>query len=193
MRIMRRILLNIEKETEELFPFPYEEAAEAVCRCILEMEECPYDTEISLLITGPEEVREMNRDFRGIDSTTDVLSFPMLSFEDGPSDFSVAEKMEADCFDPETGCLMLGDIVLNMERIKEQAEEFGHSLLREYAFLIAHSMLHLCGYDHMTEQEAKQMEKKQDLALSQIGIGRDTDLKKQLENMNAYQKKNRQA
>ena len=135
----------------------------------------------------------MNRDFRGIDNTTDVLSFPMLSFEEGPSDFSGAEEWEADCFDPETDCLMLGDIVLNMERIREQAREFGHSLLREYAFLIAHSMLHLCGYDHMTQEEAALMEAKQDQALSLIGIGRDLELQDQLENIYAYQRKYSQA
>ena len=193
MKIMKRILLNIEKETEDSFPFPCQETAEAVCRCVLAMEECPYDTEISLLITGPEEIREMNREFRGIDSATDVLSFPMVDYEEGPSDFACVEGMEAEYFDPETDALMLGDIVLNTERIREQAAEFGHSLLREYAFLIAHSMLHLCGYDHMTPEEAGLMEEKQNLVMQELGLLRDLDQEAQMENLHAYQEKVRQA
>jgi probable rRNA maturation factor len=78
-----------------------------------------------------------------------------------------------DCFNPETGEATLGDIVLNVPRIHKQAEEYGHSVLREYAFLIAHSMLHLFGYDHMTESEAKVMEAKQEEILEILNISRD--------------------
>jgi probable rRNA maturation factor len=97
--------------------------------------------------------------------------------------------MEAEYFDPETDALMLGDIVLNTERIREQAAEFGHSLLREYAFLIAHSMLHLCGYDHMTPEEAGVMEEKQNLVMQELGLLRDLDLEVQMENLHAYGEK----
>lgn len=113
----------------------------------------------------------MNRNFRGIDRPTDVLSFPLLNY-DTPSDFSAAEEEEADSFDPESGELMLGDIVLSGDKILEQAEAYGHSVKREFAFLVAHSMLHLCGYDHMTEEEAKEMERRQEEILQSLSITR---------------------
>ena len=94
-----------------------------------------------------------------------------IKFADG----NVFDKIEADedLFNPETGEVILGDIVLCKERIYSQAEEYGHSVLREYAFLIAHSMLHLFGFDHMTEEEAAVMEEKQREILDTLGISRD--------------------
>ena len=100
-----------------------------------------------------------------------MLSFPNLSFERA-GDFSFAEENEADCFDPDSGELLLGDIILSADRIKEQAEEYGHSLLREFAFLTAHSLFHLCGYDHMEQEEAAVMEKKQEEVLERLHITR---------------------
>ena len=82
------------------------------------------------------------------------------------------ESDEADCFDPDSGELILGDIILSVEKVKSQAAEYGHGVLREFAFLVAHSMLHLCGYDHMEEQDAAVMEKKQENVLGSLGIGR---------------------
>ena len=115
-------------------------------------------------------IQEMNRQFRDIDRPTDVLSFPNLSFET-PSDFSMVEEDPADCCDPETGDLVLGDIVINTKRVKSQAAEYGHSEKREFAFLVAHSTL--CGYDHMSEEEAGVMEAKQEAALQALGITRE--------------------
>ena len=110
----------------------------------------------------------MNRQFRGIDRPTDVLSFPMVDYEEpGKFDF-LEEAMEY--FNPETGELMLGDIVISKEKVIAQAEEYGHSTQREYAFLIAHSMLHLFGYDHMEEDERAVMEQKQKEILEQLQI-----------------------
>ena len=94
----------------------------------------------------------------------------MLDYEI-PGDFSGFDDM-TEYFDPETGELLLGDIVLSLDRVMAQAEEYGHSPLREYAFLIAHSMLHLLGYDHMEEQERVIMEKKQNEILERLGISR---------------------
>ena len=96
---------------------------------------------------------------------------------DSPSDFSMLEnRREAeDDFDPDSGQLLLGDIVISVERAKEQAQEYGHTLRREIAFLIAHSVLHLLGYDHMTEEEASVMEKKQENALQELGITREME------------------
>ena len=85
----------------------------------------------------------------------------------------ISEDREADYFDPDTGELILGDIIISVDRVKEQAESYGHSQKREFAFLVAHSMLHLCGYDHMEEDEAKVMEAKQEQVLASLGITRD--------------------
>ena len=110
----------------------------------------------------------MNREHRHIDRATDVLSFPMLEYET-PGDLSGIEE-SADAFDPETGELMLGDIVISKDRVIAQAEEYGHSVRREYAFLIAHSMLHLLGYDHMEEEERRLMEDRQRKIMEKAGI-----------------------
>jgi probable rRNA maturation factor len=96
----------------------------------------------------------------------------MLSFE-AEADFSQAEQEQADCFDPESGELLLGDIIISVDKVREQAANFGHSEKREFAFLVAHSMLHLCGYDHMTEEEAGIMESRQEKVLENLGITRD--------------------
>ena len=131
------------------FDFDCETLAGQVCAAVLTEEKCPYDTDVFLLVTDEEEVHRMNLEYRGIDRTTDVLSFPAVDFP-AEADFSSVKENEADYLDPETGRLQLGDIVINASRVWEQAAEYGHSVRREFAFLVAHSMLHLCGYDHMT-------------------------------------------
>lgn len=162
----------VENEIEVSFPFDPLEIASMVAEEVLEEEECPYETEINVLITDNEGIRVYNREYRDIDRETDVLSFPNVPF-DIPADFSVADALEADCFEPESGELILGDIILSSDRIREQAEAYGHSQKREFAFLVAHSMLHLCGYDHMVPEEAAVMEEKQNRVLEKLGITRD--------------------
>lgn len=165
--------LLIDKETEfqvEELENIYEELLENVVNASIDYVECPYEIELNILLTDNENIHKLNSEFRNIDSATDVLSFPMLSYE-SPADFSGCET-EEDCFNPETGELMLGDIVISLEKVKEQAKKYGHSEKRELAFLTAHSMLHLFGYDHMTEQEAADMEQKQEDILRILGIGR---------------------
>ena len=98
-------------------------------------------------------------------------SFPMADY-DSPSDFDRLEDMASDYFNPETGELLLGDIVISVDKVKEQAEKYGHSETRELAFLVAHSMLHLCGYDHMVDEERLVMEKKQEEILKRGGYER---------------------
>lgn len=161
--------LFIETEGNTDFDFDVKEVAELVVGAALEYVQCPYEAEISLLLTHNDEIREMNREHRGIDRATDVLSFPMLEF-DTPADFSGIDEEIADVFDPESGELMLGDIVISVDKVLAQAEEYGHSPKREYAFLIAHSMLHLCGYDHMEDGERKEMEEKQREIMEKINI-----------------------
>ncbi|MCR5590496.1 MAG: rRNA maturation RNase YbeY [Lachnospiraceae bacterium] len=133
----------------------YERSAEAV----LTAENCPYEVTVSLIITDDEEIKTINFESRNINSATDVLSFPMIEYA-SPSDFSAAENDPSD-FDPETGELMIGDIVLSADRVKSQAEQYGHDIQREFAFLIVHSMLHLCGYDHIKEEDRLIMEERQ--------------------------------
>ena len=135
---------------------------------------CPYEAEVNVSIMDSGEVRQLNQQFRSIDQTTDVLSFPMVQYEK-EGDFSILERdgNDGDNFNPETGELLLGDIVLNAEKVISQAEEYGHSVKRELAFLVAHSMFHLFGYDHMTETEAREMESEQESVLTKLGITRE--------------------
>ncbi len=162
----------VENETAVTFPFDTEETVEKVALQVLDTEKCPYEVQINVLITDNEGIREYNANYRGIDRETDVLSFPNVDYET-PSDFEGVEEYEADYFDPDSGELILGDIILSVDRIKEQALSYNHSEYREFAFLVAHSMLHLCGYDHMEEAEAKVMEEKQEEALRALGITRE--------------------
>lgn len=162
--------IQIEWEYEEAKEFDYEKLIRQVIIASLEEEGCPYETEVTVILTNDEEIRQVNEEFREIDRPTDVLSFPMLEYET-PGNFDFLEE-QPDCFHPETGELILGDIMISVERAKVQAEEYGHSLEREIAFLTAHSMLHLCGYDHIEEEERIFMEKKQNLILDKLGITR---------------------
>jgi len=162
----------VENETDVQFSFDIEEIVEKVALKVLETENCPYEVQINVLLTDNEGIREYNANYRNIDRETDVLSFPNVDYET-PADFDGLEEFEADYFDPDSGELVLGDIILSVDKIKEQAEIYNHSQYREFAFLVAHSMLHLCGYDHMEEEEAKVMEGKQEAVLSALGITRD--------------------
>ena len=123
------------------------------------------------VIVGNNEIHRINLEQRGIDRPTDVLSFPMVEYEK-PGCFDGLEEDPA-AFHPDSGELMLGDIVISMDKAKEQAEAYGHSLEREYAFLIAHSMLHLFGYDHMEDEERAVMEEKQEEILQLVHYTRD--------------------
>lgn len=161
----------VENETSVEFEFDTREILDAVMGQVLLMEDCPYEAQVNLLITDEEGIRQFNREYRQMDVPTDVLSFPMLSFEQ-EGDFKAAGQNIADCFDPESGELLLGDIIISAPRVIEQAEKYNHSVKREFAFLVAHSMLHLCGYDHMEEEQAKVMELKQEQALTALGITR---------------------
>ena len=162
----------VENETGEEFPFSVEDIGRRVAEAVLERENCPYEASVNLVIIDSEGIRELNRDSRGIDHETDVLSFPNVDFEK-PGEFVIPEDKEADYFDPDTGELLLGDICICADKVIEQAANYGHSLLREFAFLVAHSMLHLCGYDHMEEADAAVMEKRQEEILDSLGITRD--------------------
>ena len=148
-------MVTIEYECETDFDLGLDcpALAKMVAEKVLDMEKCPWDAQVNLVLTD-----------------NDVLSFPMLPFET-PADYSVAEDDES-CFDLDSGELLLGDIMISAERAAAQAEEYGHSVKREFCFLVAHSMLHLLGYDHMTPEEAADMEARQAKALEELGITR---------------------
>lgn len=163
--------LNFEEEVTVPFDFEYESLAREVISFTLDHENFPYESEVNLTLTDNDGIHEINKMYRQIDRPTDVLSFPMLSYE-AAGDFSKLEDDYDDNFNPDTGEIMLGDIVISVDKVLEQAESYGHTPRREYAFLIVHSMLHLFGYDHMTPEEAAQMEAKQRQILEELNITR---------------------
>lgn len=163
--------IDFANEQEQSFDFDFLEVAEAVMETVLDQEGCPYESQVCLVLTDDETIHKTNLEYRQIDRATDVLSFPMVDFS-SPADYAILEEDDS-CFDPETGELLLGDIMISIPRAVEQAAAYGHSIKREYAFLVAHSMLHLLGYDHMEEEERIVMEQKQEEALQHLQIIRD--------------------
>lgn len=159
----------IEKETTVPFEFDYEKLAEEVIVFSLSHEDFPYEAEVNLTLTDNDAIQEINREYRQIDTPTDVLSFPMLNLETA-GDFSNMEEDTEDNFNPDTGEALLGDIIISVPKVMEQAEAYGHTVRREFAFLIVHSVLHLLGYDHMTSEEAAFMENKQKSILKELNI-----------------------
>ena len=157
--------IAIEYEAEKKLELPFETIIREIVLAALDYEECPYEAEINVILTDNEAIRVMNKEYRGLDAPTDVLSFPLVDYN-VPSDFNHVEDAVEDYFNPETGELMLGDIVISVDKVEGQAESYGHSQTRELAFLVAHSMLHLLGYDHMEEGERAEMEP--DLRLRQL-------------------------
>lgn len=161
--------INIEYETDKKIELDYEDIIKSVINEAIDFEKCPYEAEVNVIITDNEQIHEINKEYRDVDAPTDVLSFPMVEYE-RPSDFDGIEDSVEDYFNPETGELILGDIIISVEKVLEQAEKFGHSIKRELAFLTAHSMMHLFGYDHMTPEETAVMEGKQNDVLNNLNI-----------------------
>ncbi len=169
-----------ENQTDYEFDFDYKKTANDVISKTLLLEHFNYDVEVSITFVDEENIREINKEFRDIDKSTDVLSFPMIEYD---SDYSRISDREEELYDfindridiknPDTDEIILGDIVLCIPVIIMQAQEYNHSILREYAFLIAHSMLHLLGYDHIEDDERIIMENKQNQILESLSITRD--------------------
>ena len=166
----KMVSVQYECETDISLELDCEALAKKVAQSVLELENCPYDSQVNLVLTDNSGIHEVNRQFRGIDAPTDVLSFPMIPFET-PADYQILDQDES-FFDLDTEELLLGDIMISAERVISQAEDYGHSIKREFCFLVAHSMLHLLGYDHMVPKEAAIMEQKQEAALEKLGITR---------------------
>ena len=121
---------------------------------------------ISVMLTDDEGIRSVNREFRGVDRATDVLSFPLNELTPGAFD-------PADCeTDPETGAVLLGDMMISVPRCAEQGEDFGHGYEREIIYLFTHSVLHLLGYDHEAEEDKKEMRAREEEVMSELGLTR---------------------
>ena len=166
----------IENENDAKFDFEYEELITNVINESVDYVNCPFEISVEVTIVDNESIRAINKEQREIDNPTDVLSFPMVDYEEaGNFEFLEDDSNTAiyDYFEPDTGELILGDIVISSEKVYSQAEEYGHSVKRELGFLVAHSMLHLFGYDHMADEERVVMEAKQSEILDRLGITRD--------------------
>lgn len=120
---------------------------------VLKVENLDQNVEVSVSFVGDDEIRDLNRDYRGVDKSTDVLSFPM------DDEFIIESRI-------------LGDVIINTRRVMEQAEELGHSNERELSYLTVHSILHLLGYDHMEDEDKKEMREREKLAMKELSIYR---------------------
>ena len=120
---------------------------------VLKVEEIDDEVEVSVSFVGDEEIRDLNRDYRGVDRSTDVLSFPM------DDEFIIDKRI-------------LGDVIINTRRVMEQAEELGHSHERELSYLTVHSILHLLGYDHIDDEDKKKMREREKLSMKELEIYR---------------------
>ncbi|NLP16901.1 MAG: rRNA maturation RNase YbeY [Clostridiales bacterium] len=163
--------IHLENEADIQLDFDYNELIDRVVHECLDYENCPFEAEISILLTNDNEIGEINRQFRNQDKPTDVLSFPAIEFGMA-GDFSHINDSDSEYFNPETGELILGDIVISVDRAINQAEEYGHTVIREIAFLVAHSMFHLMGFDHISDEDRLLMESKQEDVLKRLKIFR---------------------
>ena len=163
----------VENETGESFEFDIEKLISDLTCQTMDKLNCPFrDFSLNVTFTDDEEILAVNKEYRNIDRATDVLSFPALSFET-PGDFSSFDENDPDAFDMETGELILGDIMISLEHAHAQAVEYGHSFRREVAFLLTHSLLHLSGFDHETDEERTVMEAYQEEILQSLNITRE--------------------
>lgn len=126
--------------------------------------------EMSLSVVSPEQIRELNKTYRNVDAVTDVLSFPVAEVN---RQVVVLSNFSTDSINPETDRLNLGDVIICLERAKQQAEEYGHSLKREMCFLALHGLLHLLGYDHIEQADEEQMTALQTEILQSAGVTRE--------------------
>lgn len=163
--------IYFENESGYEFDFPVQEQLEKLISFVTEYVKFPYEPEVSVTMVTKEEIHRINEEFRQVDRPTDVLSFPMMEY-DRPADFEGNAFLSTLSVNPETEEVTLGDIVLCAEVIRDQAEEYGHSRLREFSFLTVHSMLHLFGYDHIEEEERLEMEEEQRKIMDVLAIYR---------------------
>lgn len=163
--------MSIILENEYEFDFDVYELSGLLLNRVLDREGIEIEAELNILICDNEEIRRVNREFRGIDRETDVLSFPSVEFA-RPADFSTVDTEDCSYYDPDTGEFVLGDMMISYEKMSAQAGEYGHSVKREFSFLVVHSILHLLGYDHENEEDEIRMREKQTEILESLHIKR---------------------
>lgn len=163
--------MTIIIENEYEFDFDVEALLEVLVNAVLEDADLKTEVELNIVITDNEEIHKVNKEFRNIDKETDVLSFPALEFE-RPADFSSIDMDDYSYYNPDTKELILGDMMLSYERVSAQAKEYNHSVKREFAFLVVHSLLHLLGYDHENKEDEIIMREKQTEILERLRIRR---------------------
>lgn len=145
---------------------------EMVIEFALNEEEIDFDTEVSVTLVDNEEIRRINNETRGMDKPTDVLSFPSIDYPQGEV---FKEAYDINSFDDsyfDEDALVIGDIVLSLDRCKEQSVEYGHSFKRESCYLVVHSILHLLGYDHMNDDDKRKMRAREEDILNKLHITR---------------------
>lgn len=152
----------VEINYEDIENLAEEKLIEKVVSTVLEMEQIKKKLDVYITLTNNENIRKINAEHRQIDKATDVLSFPMFDRSEIDS-LKVDDEMED----------ILGDIIVSVEKVREQAEEYGHSFERELAYLVTHGMLHLLGYDHMIDEEKVVMRKREEEILGALDITRD--------------------
>ena len=160
----------IIEDEKKLLPEGAERSLQAAFDAALEREGVN-NAAAALLIVDDEEILELNRRMRGIDKVTDVLSFPNINY---PAGVLLRDRPELikKTYEPDLGAYFLGDIALNVKRAREQAEEYGHSLLREVCYLTVHALLHLCGYDHVSDEDRSLMREREEAVMERIELGR---------------------
>lgn len=159
MAIAKVIISNRQKEVK--IPTGIRLLMRRCCQAVLQTEGFSESAEVSITFISNDDIRKLNAEFRNVDAATDVLSFPLG--ENGVYDRN-----------PETGALLLGDIVISMQKAEQQAEMYGHSLQREVAYLTVHSVLHLLGYDHVNGGiEQVHMREREETVLAKLGLQRD--------------------
>lgn len=158
----------IDNQTENTIFENYENILKDIVKACIKEEKYPENVEVSISIVDNEEIQNLNNEFRNINKSTDVLSFPMLKFEN--NNLGLDDKKIHDSINMDTNEIVLGDIIISIEKAIEQANELGHSLQREVAFLTAHSMFHLMGYDHENILDENIMKQKQENVLTKKNL-----------------------
>lgn len=185
------IKIDIINENEYTLPFDEKRLSKKIAQKVFEVENISYDFSFTISIVSNKKIKSINKKMRGIDKSTDVLSFPYINF-DKPSNFKKYIKtkriilisnwkesiikpkyiIDPSIMDIDSNTIYLGDIVISYDTMIKQAKDYGHSIKREYSFLLTHSLLHLLGYDHMVKKDENKMFKKQELILSSLSINR---------------------
>ncbi|NLB20117.1 MAG: rRNA maturation RNase YbeY [Clostridium sp.] len=167
-------MISVVNELNDgLLPEELEEEIKKIIELVLKDEGVVHPPEISVLVMNNQQIQEINQDTRGINEITDVLSFPMIEYEEGKTykDLYVNFNFGPEYFDGDA--LVLGDIVISIDRAEEQAKEYGHSVKRELCYLITHSTFHLLGYDHMIKEDKQKMRVAEERVLQALAITRE--------------------